>query len=147
MYQRVLLASVVTVACSSTDSHAATRLEPVASPGSTPAALAACAAPVSVFVLGREQPPACSVPSTTTTVDLRDAWTPVLFAGQPDGTAPEFRPSYLALAREQGLDGKPLPPNIGLTELYGIAPSFAIVRARLGEAARYACRAENDPAP
>jgi len=147
MYQRVLLASVVTVACSSSDHHAATRLVPVASPGSTPAAHADCAEPVSVFDHGREQPPACSVPATTTTVDLRDAWTPVLFAVQPDGTAPEFRPSYLALAREQGLDGKPLPPNIGLTELYGIVPSFAIVRARFGEAARYACRAKIDPAP
>src|SRR3569623_713879 len=147
MYQRVLLASVVTVACSSSDHHAATRLVPVAAPGSTPAAHADCAEPVSVFDRGREQPPACSVPATTPTVDLRAAWTPVLFAVQPDGTAPEFRPSYLALAREQGLDGKPLPPNIGLTELYGIVPSFAIVRARFGEAARYACRAKIDPAP
>ncbi|HEY6039291.1 MAG TPA: peptidoglycan-binding protein, partial [Kofleriaceae bacterium] len=70
-----------------------------------------------------------------------------LVAVQPDGTAPEFRPSYLALAREQGLDGKPLPPNIGLTELYGIVPSFAIVRGRFAETARYACRAKVDPAP
>src|SRR3569832_3023198 len=90
MYQRVLLASVVTVACSSSDHHAASRLVPGASPASTPAAHADCAEPVSVFAHGREQPPACSVPATTTTVDLRDAWTPVLFAVQAAGTAPEF---------------------------------------------------------
>ncbi|HET9992221.1 MAG TPA: peptidoglycan-binding domain-containing protein, partial [Kofleriaceae bacterium] len=107
----------------------------------------ACAEPVSVSEQGRLQPPACTVPATATIVDLRDAWTPVLFAVQPDGTAPDFRPSYLALAREQDLDGKPLPPNIGLAELYGVVPSFAIVRARFTQSARYACHGNVDAAP
>jgi putative peptidoglycan binding protein len=145
MYQRLLLASGVMIACSSSDHRPATTLVPVAS--ATAGAHAACAEPVTPFDHAHEQAPACSVPATTTVVDLRDAWTPVLFAIQPDGSAPDFRPSYLALAREQDLDGKPLPPNIGLTELYGVVPSFAIVRQRFTQTARYACHAKIDPAP
>ena len=35
-----------------------------------------------------------------TIIDLEDAWAPRLFAAQPDGTAPVFRETYLALAEE-----------------------------------------------
>ncbi|MEO8846178.1 MAG: peptidoglycan-binding domain-containing protein [Kofleriaceae bacterium] len=144
MFQRLLLASAITVACSSSDHRPAARLVPVApSAGSH----AACAAPVSLIEHGREPSAVCSVPATATIVDLRDAWTPVLFAVQADGTAPDFRPSYLALAREQDLDGKPLPANVGLGELYGVVPSFAIVRDRFTQSARYACHTKIDAAP
>ncbi len=82
-----------------------------------------------------------------TVVDLRDAWTPTLFAPGADGKAPDFRTNYLAIAAEQGPDGKPLAPDSALVELYGVVPSFAIVRARFADAARYRCHAEIDSAP
>lgn len=82
-----------------------------------------------------------------TIVDLGDQWTPSLFAAQPDGTAPNFRASYLALANDRGLDGKPLGDTEELAELYGVVPSLAIARTRLADDARHACNAQVDPAP
>jgi len=90
--------------------------------------------------------PHAKAPSMTE-IDLRDDWTPTLFGVQADGTAPAFRATYLAAARETSIDGKALPPNLGLAELYGILPSFAIVRARFGQTARYQCRAGVPSAP
>ncbi|MBL9013011.1 MAG: L,D-transpeptidase family protein [Myxococcales bacterium] len=82
-----------------------------------------------------------------TIVDLGDQWTPRLFAPQPDGTAPNFRATYLAMSNDKGLDGKPLPHEDELAELYGVVPSLAIARARLADDARHACHAAIDPAP
>lgn len=82
-----------------------------------------------------------------TIVDLGDAWTPSLFAVQPDGTSPKFRAQYLALASDRGLDGKPLPDTDELAELYGVVPSLAIVRQRLADEARHACHAKIDSSP
>jgi len=72
-----------------------------------------------------------------TVIDLRDAWTPRLFAIGPDGTAPEFRAEYLEHAQARG-------PG---EELYGIVPSLALVRERFADAARYRCHAAIDSAP
>ena len=88
-----------------------------------------------------------AVPTDKTIVDLRDAWSPTLFAPAPDGSEPAFRATYLALARAHALDGKPLPIDASLTELYGVVPSFEIVRQRFAETARYACHAKIDSAP
>ena len=82
-----------------------------------------------------------------TIVDLGDNWTPRLFAPQPDGTAPNFRATYLALSNDRSLDGKPLDHAEELAELYGVVPSLAIARARLADEARHACHAAIDPAP
>jgi len=82
-----------------------------------------------------------------TILDLADAWTPRLFAQQPDGTAPIFRDTYLALAADRNLAGKPLDHNEELAELYGVVPSLAIVRQRLADDARHACHAAIDSAP
>ncbi|MBA2540679.1 MAG: hypothetical protein H0V17_13660 [Deltaproteobacteria bacterium] len=79
-------------------------------------------------------------------VDLRDAWTPRLFASR-DGKAPDFRATYLAIASERDVAGKPLAPNDALSELYGIVPSLAIVRARFAEQTRHRCHAAIDSAP
>ncbi|HSD90328.1 MAG TPA: hypothetical protein VLB44_22515, partial [Kofleriaceae bacterium] len=152
MYQRLLVACLA-VGCSGSGNRA-----PASGPASqSPAAATpdpaltppSCDDRVLVIQDGREGDSVCAsaVPKGTTIVDLRDAWTPVLFAVQPDGTAPEFRANYLALAIEQDLDGKKLPPNIGLAELYGVVPSFAIVRDRFAQTARYACHAKVDSAP
>ena len=72
-------------------------------------------------------------------VDLQDAWTPRLFAPQPDGTAPDYRATYLALAAEHDAAGKPVDPDDALGELYGVLPSLAIVRERLADDARHRC--------
>src|SRR3954469_15241950 len=82
-----------------------------------------------------------------TILDLGDNWTPSLFAPQPDGTAPNFRATYLALANDRTVDGKPLPDTEELAELYGVVPSLAIARARLSDDARHECNAKIDPAP
>lgn len=81
-----------------------------------------------------------------TIVDLNDAWAPRLLAGE-GGAVPVFRDKYLALAQDRSLDGKPLPHEDELAELYGVVPSLAIVRARLADDARHACNAAIDPAP
>ena len=145
MYQRLLFASAVAAACSSPDHRPNVSLVPL--PTSATAKPGTCEQPVVAISNGHETAAACAIPANTTIVDLRDAWTPVLFAVQPDGSAPDFRPSYLALALEQDIDGKPLPPNLGLSELYGVVPSFEIVRTRFTQSARYTCHAKVDSAP
>ncbi|MFN0246019.1 MAG: L,D-transpeptidase family protein [Kofleriaceae bacterium] len=81
-----------------------------------------------------------------TIVDLNDAWTPRLLAGEGD-MVPVFREKYLALAQGRSLDGKPLAQEDQLAELYGVLPSLSIVRTRLADDARHACNAAIDPAP
>lgn len=75
-----------------------------------------------------------------TIVDLTDTWTPTLFQPTRDGQSPTFRQRYLELAAEkgEGIDA--------LAELYGIVPSFAIVKARLADDARHGCHAAIEPA-
>lgn len=82
-----------------------------------------------------------------TIVDLQDAWAPRLFAVQPDGTAPVFRATYLALAAATDPAGDPLDDEQALAELYGVLPSLSIVRQRLADDARHACHAGIDPSP
>ena len=92
-----------------------------------------------------KQPPPPPPDDDRTTVDLRDEWTPRLFAPGPEGTAPDFRASYLALAAERDPgSGAALPPSVALSELYGVVPSFATVRARFAQTARYACHDRTD---
>lgn len=104
---------------------------------------------VSVITNGIEQAAVADevVPAGSTVVDLRDAWTPRLFAPAGDGSEPAFRATYLALAAERDGEGKPLPPRTALTELYGVVPSFAVVRERFAQLARHACHAGVDSRP
>lgn len=74
-----------------------------------------------------------------TILDLRDAWTPTLFAPQPDGTAPSYRAQYLALASERDATGAELDGEDALGELYGVLPSLAIARERLADEPRHLC--------
>lgn len=143
MNKRLALACVVVAGCSASDHQPSATLVPAVT--STPER--ACSESVVPFVDGTEREVTCATPPGTTLLDLRDAWTPVLFAVQPDGTAPDFRSSYLALALERDPAGKPLPPNLALAELYGVVPSLAIVRERFTQTARYACHAKIDSSP
>ena len=148
MYTRLLAATVALAGCSSSGSRSTVRVEPASAPpkAATPTG---CTDPLLVINEGVEGGLVCedALPKGATVVDLHDEWTPRLFAKSADGTAPDFRANYLALAAEHDLDGKPLAPNVGLTELYGIVPSFAIVRKRFSQTARYACHAKVDSAP
>jgi len=80
-------------------------------------------------------------------VDLTDTWTPTIFAPAADGSVPSFHDKYLALAAEHDDRGRALAGEDALAELYGIVPSLAIVRARLGDDARHACHAAIDGKP
>jgi hypothetical protein len=73
-----------------------------------------------------------------TVVDLSDDWTPRIFARDEEtGSAPEYRNTYLRLARQ---------PNADLG-LYGIAPTLTVLAERLGNDQPRACSAEIDRAP
>jgi hypothetical protein len=100
--------------------------------------------PVLVVEAGREGGTVCTADAAArklVVVDLQDAWTPRLFAPQPDGNAPSYRATYLALAAEHDAAGKPIEPEEALGELYGVLPSLAIVRERLADDARHMCHA------
>ena len=109
----------------------------------------ACAEPALVVEAGRERGAVCPADAAAkklVVVDLLDAWTPRLFAPQPDGTAPSYRATYLALAGEHDAAGKPVDPEEALGELYGVLPSLAIVRERLADEPRHVCNAFIDNA-
>ncbi len=101
-----------------------------------------CADRVVLVEDGRERGtlcPADAVARGATIVDLRDAWTPTLFAAQPDGTAPTYRAKYLALAHERDAKGAELTGEDALGELYGVLPSLEIARERLADEPRHLC--------
>ena len=102
----------------------------------------ACDEPAIVVEAGREHGTVCPADATArglTIVDVRDAWTPTLFAPGADGQAPSFRARYLAMASEHDEHGAPLTGEDALGELYGVLPSLAIVRARLADEPRHQC--------
>ncbi|MDB4991483.1 MAG: hypothetical protein JWN04_6661 [Myxococcaceae bacterium] len=80
-----------------------------------------------------------------TIVDLRDEWTPLIFAEEktPEG-APlpnRYRRVFIGLANDQlDSDGEPLEPGEkNYLELYGVFPSFTVLRARFMEDAQSSC--------
>ena len=77
-----------------------------------------------------------------TVVELGDDWVPRVLEPAPDGSAPEVRATYLALAQERladaGLDGQ-LASSDRYLELFGIPPTLTIVRARLADDVRHQC--------
>lgn len=84
-----------------------------------------------------------------TTIDLGDDWVPLVLAPAPDGSAPGYRATYLALAQERfaeaGLDGE-LAAGDRYLELYGIEPGVAVVRRRLTDESRHTCHDAVDDA-
>jgi hypothetical protein len=84
-----------------------------------------------------------------TVIDLRDDWVPPIFATAPDEAGPGYRATYVALAQERfteaGTDGE-LATRDRYLELFGIAPSLGVVRARLGDELRHRCHAAVDGA-
>ncbi|MBV8761401.1 MAG: peptidoglycan-binding protein [Deltaproteobacteria bacterium] len=100
---------------------------------------------VQVIVMdgGREKGTACAADARAkglTVIDLTDTWTPTLFAPTGD-QVPAIRDKYLELAAEKGQG------EDALSELYGVVPALAIVRARLSDDARHTCQSQIDPKP
>jgi hypothetical protein len=98
---------------------------------------------VLVMDAGKEKGTSCASDALAkglTIVDLTDTWTPTLFAPTGD-QVPSMHDRYLELAAEKG------PGEDALAELYGVVPSLAIVRSRLGDESRHACHAAIDPKP
>ncbi len=122
--------------------------EPIASVHPLPSVspMPSCADAVLVVERGVERGACASTLKDVTIVDLRDTWTPKIFA-PPGDKAPDYRAGYLALASERDPAGKPLTPDAALGELYGIVPSLSIVRDRFAQVARYKCHAAVDSAP
>lgn len=155
----VLIAGVAGVAgCSSpSGSHSAA---PSPTPSAQPSAELAgtappitgealCGDPVLIVEAGRERDAVCPADAEArklTIVDLRDAWTPSLFA-EHDGVAPSYRARYLALAAERDSSVADSMGDDALGELYGVLPSLAIARERLADDARHFCHAfiESEP--
>ncbi len=113
------------------------------------AAAAPCLDAVETFVDGRSDGwvcPAQAAAAGLTLVDLSDAWAPRPFAPGPDGVAPRFRATYLALAAEDSTDGEELEPEEQFVELYGVVPNLSTVQRRLTDDRRHACHDAIAPA-
>lgn len=80
-----------------------------------------------------------------TIVDLRDTWTPAIFVEEhTEQGVPlpnRYRRVFVGLANDQlDSDGEPLPPGEkNYLELYGIFPSFSVLRERFMEDAEHPC--------
>ena len=151
--RRYGLAALVAVGCGAPPATSSATSAPVPSAQASaevrgvatlPTAEPACADPAVIFEAGVERGVVCPADALArhlTILDLDDAWTPSLFAPQPDGTAPSYRAQYLMLAAEHDANGKPITGEGALGELYGVLPSLAIVRERLADDPRHFCHA------
>lgn len=85
-----------------------------------------------------------------TVVELGDAWTPGVFREEPSlgraGRQP-YRATFLALADEKDERGRRVALNDRHLELFGIFPTFRILRERLADDERHACHEAIDNAP
>jgi hypothetical protein len=104
--------------------------------------------PVQVMDNGRPAGTTClDRPSPGMTVlDLGDAWTPRIFSDAPDRPQ-AYRATFIALANEHLEGATASARRDRYYELYGIAPSFSVLRARLLDPARHACHAAVDNEP
>lgn len=82
-----------------------------------------------------------------TLVDLSATWTPTALAPGPDGIAPSYRTTYLALAdgrlNDAGPDG-PVAAGDHYLEIHGIVPALPVVGGWLADDARHQCHAAID---
>ena len=107
--------------------------------------LLSCAEPVPVYRGGTPEGAICAdaAPAAGLTVlDLSDDWAPAVFAPGPDGAAPAYRATYLALAQgrltDAGADGHAATGDRELAA-FGIVPTLPTLAARLEDEARHRC--------
>ncbi len=109
-----------------------------------------CPDPVPVFGDGVSVASICAAAAPMaglTVIDLSPDWTPAALAAGPDGAAPAYRATYLALARGNlkgaGEEGARAAADRGL-EVFGFVPTLDLVATRLGDEARHQCHAAID---
>lgn len=115
--------------------------------------LATCDAPVPIYQDGAEAGTVCpdaAAAQGLTLLALADGWTPRIFSEDPSlgdvGLQP-YRPVYLALADERWDD---LPEEVEAErhlELFGISPTFRVLRERVADRERHTCHANVASAP
>lgn len=112
-----------------------------------------CPEPVPMFGGGAVEGEVCperAAADGLTVIDLSPGWTPGALAPGPDGAAPAYRATYLALAQGRldaaGAEGRYAAADVGL-EVFGFMPTLDRVAARLGDEARHPCHAAIDDAP
>ena len=116
-------------------------------------AIPRCSDPVPVFEGGREIRRVCTADAPEeglTVVDLSDDWVPFVLrdSGDPAQSPQPYRAAYVALANEEypaGPQGD-RPRHDRFLELYGIAPTFRVLAARILDEDRHQCHARVDQA-
>jgi hypothetical protein len=132
----------------------ATGADGPAVPGAAPEAVADPAHPVRVFIDGADRtgtvPPESLAGQGFTLLNLRNDWTPYIFAEFEDEEGKHlpnrYRPIYIGLANDRtDGDGRELPAGAeNFLELFGLPPSLGVVRARLLRDEEKACHREID---
>lgn len=109
-----------------------------------------CTKGVPVYVDGERRGEICENDASRedlTVVDLSDRWTPFIFTEYRElgenGRQP-YRETYLRLADEQFEGSSWRRRTQQYLELYGIFPTFRVIRGRLSEAERHQCHDEVD---
>lgn len=123
-------------------------------PGAAPQVVADPAHPVRVFIDGADRtgtvPPETLAGQGFTLLNLRNDWTPYIFAEFEDDEGQHlpnrYRPIYIGLANDRtDGDGRELPTGAeNFLELFGLPPSLGVVRARLLRDEEKACHREID---
>jgi hypothetical protein len=104
-----------------------------------------CGDRVPVFAEGVREGEVCPADAAReglTVVDLSDGWAPFIFSEAPelgDAGSQPYRKAYIALADEQFEAINESRSTEQYLELYGIFPSFRVIRERLDESRRHAC--------
>ena len=85
-------------------------------------------------------------PSYATVIDLGDDWAPAIFS-ETDARPQSYRSRLVALANERPDAADETARRDRYFELFGIFPSFSVIRDRLLDQRRHACHAAIDDRP
>lgn len=104
---------------------------------------------ISLFAEGHVEAHVCaeSLDAALTVIDISDEWLPQVFAeAPPEGLA--YRQTFLSLANgriDSNLSKRARQDRF--YELFGIFPTFSVIRERLGDEQRHGCHAAVDNGP
>lgn len=116
-----------------------------------PRARAGCPDIVPVMQEGREVGTVCAddaAASGLTVLSLANDWAPWVFDAHEGRSAAQYRPTYVRLADERGSEeGSSVDPEQRHLELYGIFPTFRVLRERALATEVHRCHAGIDDEP
>jgi len=134
--------------------HAQSNTAPRSSAPAAPrphVARSGCDRPVPVYENGRENGAVCADDAAAehlTVVDLSNDWAPWVFDGHEGQPAVRYRPNYIRLADERATEtGDAINPEEQNLELYGVFPTFRVLRARSADQEVRQCHAGIDDEP